>query len=341
MSESGCPMPIGEVITTLSEIYRHQGRPEVVELLDNAHARFDLINYDNWNGGTNTWALCLDVPVPIFTSFEPRLSEIECEIRVKLAPIQRNHPNDPIEEVRITPIPSGSQLLATRVAPSELDARRIWLDGCFRLFLSHLSSDKIAVSKLSDELRIYGISAFVAHEHIQPSLPWQDEIILGLRTMHALVALVTPEFHKSQWTDQEIGWALGRGVPVISIRLGKDPCGFAGKFQALSGSLEQPTALSKSIVAVLITNPLTSSEMRRAVVKAFSSSRSFVRSIALKAVIVKATGFSDEEKTELQKACTENPFVSGAYFVPEAIYKITGHPVGPVVDPSVEADVPF
>ena len=48
------------------------------------------------------------------------------------------------------------------------------------------------------------------------------------------MALLTKEFHESDWTDQEVGYALGRGVPVVPVKRGRDPYGFIGKFQALS-----------------------------------------------------------------------------------------------------------
>ena len=32
--------------------------------------------------------------------------------------------------------------------------------------------------------------------------------------MHVLVALLTPDFHESKWTDQEVGFAIGKGVLV-------------------------------------------------------------------------------------------------------------------------------
>jgi len=44
--------------------------------------------------------------------------------------------------------------------------------------------------------------------------------------MDGFVALMTEDFHESEWTDQEIGYAFARGVPIIAARLG-------GKFQAL------------------------------------------------------------------------------------------------------------
>jgi len=62
---------------------------------------------------------------------------------------------------------------------------------------------------------------------------WQDEIENALHSMDAFAALMTQDFHDSDWTDQEVGFALARGVPVIAVQLGRVPYGFLGKFQAL------------------------------------------------------------------------------------------------------------
>lgn len=79
----------------------------------------------------------------------------------------------------------------------------------------------------------FGVSAFVAHEDIHPTKAWQDEIENALASMDGFVALMTTDFHDSNWTDQEVGYALARGVPIVAVRLGRDPYGFLGKFQAL------------------------------------------------------------------------------------------------------------
>lgn len=60
----------------------------------------------------------------------------------------------------------------------------------------------------------------------------------GLATMDFFVALMTGDFHASEWTDQEAGYAVARGVPTVSVDLGLKPYGFLGKFQALSSSWE-------------------------------------------------------------------------------------------------------
>src|SRR5580658_8955864 len=104
MPETGFPRPVAEVVATLADIFRHQRRTEIVEVLESAHAWFDNTGYDNWNGGTHTWALRLEVPVSIFASVEPRLSKIEKEIGEKLSYFARSYPNDNLSEVTISPI---------------------------------------------------------------------------------------------------------------------------------------------------------------------------------------------------------------------------------------------
>lgn len=106
-------------------------------------------------------------------------------------------------------------------------------------------------AELKERLRLFGISCFVAHEDIHPTKAWQDEIENALASMDGFVALMTANFHDSDWTDQEVGFAFARGVPIISVRLGKDPYGFIGKFQGLSSTW--PTA-AEDIIKILIKN---------------------------------------------------------------------------------------
>lgn len=340
MHSGSFPKPVSEVIATLADIFRHLGRAEIRELLESAHAWFDKTEFDNWNGGTYTWALRLELPVPIFAALEPRLTVIEKEIGERLSYIERLHPNDRVGEVTITPIAPGASVLGQRMAPSELDVCRLWPDGKFRLFLSHVSKHKVAVSKLKDELALRGVAAFVAHEDIEPSLEWRGEIELGLRSMHALIALITPEFHASHWTDQEIGWALGRGVLVVPVRLGVDPYGFAGKYQAVSGSLDQPTDLAAAIVDALLANTQTHGEMRRSLVKAFAGATSFTMAQTLRRFIARVTDFTVDERSTLRTACVENAQVANAFGVSESIYKTLGKPPEPT-QAKASDEIPF
>jgi hypothetical protein len=128
---------------------------------------------------------------------------------------------------------------------------RIWGDIGFRVFLSHKSEVKKETAALKEGLRLFGISCFVAHEDIHPTKAWQDEIENALASMEGFVALMTENFHASDWTDQEVGFAIARGVPIIAVRLGKDPYGFIGKFQALSSTWPNT---AEDIVKIFIRN---------------------------------------------------------------------------------------
>lgn len=104
----------------------------------------------------------------------------------------------------------------------------------FRLFISHIARDRDKATRLKESLAPYFISGFIAHEDIHPTLEWQHEIELALQSMDAMVAIHTMGFSKSYWTQQEIGFALGRGIKIISLKMGEDPTGFISKHQALA-----------------------------------------------------------------------------------------------------------
>jgi TIR domain len=143
----------------------------------------------------------------------------------------------------------ANRLSTGRHITTPADQTRIWGENTYRVFLSHKSEIKKQTGELKEQLEVFGISAFVAHADIEPTVEWQDEIENALASMDAFVALLTTDFHESNWTDQEVGYALGHGVPLIAVKLGKDPYGFIGKFQALSSTwAEAGTKIAKLLI---------------------------------------------------------------------------------------------
>ena len=150
-----------------------------------------------------------------------------------------------------------------------------WEPGYFRLFVSHLAEYRKVASDIKRRLFTYGISAFVAHNDIEPTQEWQDEIELGLRTCQGMLALLHPQFHQSKWTDQEIGYAMGRELLVVPVRNGTDPYGFIGRFQAMEGAGKTPADLVEELFVILCRHPKTSVSISEAVVEVFRNSESF------------------------------------------------------------------
>ena len=136
-----------------------------------------------------------------------------------------------------------------------------WEPFQFRLFLSHLSSFKAPTGQLQAALRRYGVSSFVAHVDIEPTREWQDEIEAGLHSMDALAAILMPGFKESDWTDQEVGVAVGRGVLVIPIIRGLNPYGFISKYQGLNASGKTIGTVAEEIFRILISSPKTRARM--------------------------------------------------------------------------------
>ncbi len=200
-----------------------------------------------------------------------------------------------------------SGLLLSRKSAVLPDAeRRIWGDGGFRLFLTHKADVKKQTSDLKERLRVFGVSCFVAHEDIYPTREWQNEIENALFSMDGLVALMTATFHESDWTDQEVGCAFGRGVPIIAVKLGKDPYGFIGKFQALSCDWENADV---EIVKLLVRHD----RMLNAYVNAVKTCDSYNKANTLAKILPSITSLSGQQINNLISAFNENGQLRDSY----------------------------
>jgi len=258
-SNFGIPKNIEHYLAVLSKLYAQDGKRQFQEIIVNAQIRVhEEWNYDNWNGGTYGHALFLILPEPLFLSSVKQKDDIQNKLKEDLNKIH-NVQNEFIAEVFLEMETaedhewrknSGLLVAGKRVVPPDA-TKRIWGDVGFRVFLSHKSEVKKETAALKDGLRLFGISCFVAHEDIHPTQAWQDEIENALASMDGFVALMTEDFHDSNWTDQEVGYAVAKGVPIIAVRLGKDPYGFIGKFQALSSTWQSSV---EDIVKILIKN---------------------------------------------------------------------------------------
>jgi len=132
-----------------------------------------------------------------------------------------------------------------------------WKPGHFKLFISHIASFKKTISLLKHKLEKYGISSFVAHEDIEPTKEWQVEIEKGLISMDALCAVLMSGFKESNWTDQEIGFAIGRDVLIIPLIKGLDPYGFIGKYQGFQAEGKNISEVAHGIFKIVSTHNKT------------------------------------------------------------------------------------
>ena len=176
----------------------------------------------------------------------------------------------------------------------------------YTIFLSHRAEVKGKVQELKEGLERYGVSAFVAHSDIQPGKEWQEKILDVLGRMDAFVALLTDGFRDSKWTDQEIGYAIARGVPIISLRFGMDPYGFIEKYQALTCSWEDAP---KEIIKLLIEH----SPVVDAFINTVSECRRFAAANQLAEILPSISRLTDEQVDRLMSAFNDNREVNGSF----------------------------
>lgn len=239
------PGRVDSYLATLNRLYQQADESLLRELVVNGvvsiHEGWD---YDNWDGGTYGHAITLTLPEDIFLRVMDAKDDLQSRIATDLNKLD-NSQNEHVSQVFIEMDTTEHDRwreesgvyrppMAAHSVPADA-LQRIWGPYPVRVFLSHKATVKVQTSRLKQSFARCGIGAFVAHEDIEPTQEWQREIERALFSMDALVALLSSDFHDSSWTDQEVGVAIGRGVPLIAVRLGLDPYGLMGKGQGLGG----------------------------------------------------------------------------------------------------------
>jgi hypothetical protein len=183
---------------------------------------------------------------------------------------------------------------------------KFWKPGYFKLFISHLSSFKETVSLLKNKLENYGISSFVAHEDIEPTKEWMIEIEKALFSMDAMIAILITDFHKSNWTDQEIGIAIGKGKLVIPVIRGIDPYGFIGKYQGYKANGRTVNDVASGIFKILCNNEKTKYQIQKVITDLFIISISKEEALKRLKLIENIDNYSKELAEKLAERFSDN-----------------------------------
>ena len=194
-----------------------------------------------------------------------------------------------------------------------------WETGKLRTFISHLSGNKKQASDLQDQLSSFGLTGFVAHKDIHPTSEWQTEIEAALATCELMVALVYPGFKESEWCDQEIGYALGKGVPVFTIRVGADPTGFVSRFQAFNGKGKTAAKVAVEIFDAAIAHKQMQVRMAEILLAMFESSGSFAAARDHIGYLERLTHWKPSYSKRIRKALKENYEIEHSFTVPDRV----------------------
>jgi hypothetical protein len=196
-----------------------------------------------------------------------------------------------------------------------------WHDGYIRLFLTHTHPNKVLAKNIRERLLLYGIDTFVAHEMIEVSKEWQEEIELALATCNALAALVTKDLILSPYCDQEIGYAMDSRVVIIPVRQEADPHGFFAKYHGAPGD-KGPYAhltIADGIFDALVRNPKTKDDMGLSIVRRYCTSTSYdyARKNTAYLLNLPEEQWTDEMVDAVEKAGSENSQLEDGVWIPD------------------------
>jgi hypothetical protein len=318
---------IAPLIATITELAREDGASLELRVLEEGRASLEEPEYDNWDGGTYYYTLTLTVPVPLFAQLGDGGSDLEQSISKRINQLQRGPDKHRITAVVIQPGMARSLTAATALSRvidqrSQAPVPAFWTPGKFRLFLSHVSQFRQRTAALRDALAKFHISGFVAHDTIEPGELWQREIEAALKTMDAMAAILTPEFPDSDWTDQEVGWALGARVYVLPVRRGLDPYGFIAEVQGVNGTDKRVGAVANEIFNVLLKQKLTRDRLLEAVVTGFERSATPVDAGINGELVERGSPYPPALAQRLEAATTSNRQVAAVQGLRERIQRV-------------------
>lgn len=217
----------------------------------------------------------------------------------------------------------GNYLFSDSEEPSRSLGRELpWRPNQFRLFLSHVSTQKEFVSAVKFDLATCGIDGFVAHEDIEPTKKWVEEIEIALETCDALATVLTTGFHQSKWTDQEVGFCVARRVLIIPVRFDVDPYGFISRYQGFTPKPKRSTEVAHGLFDILCKHDLTADKMGAALVSHFADSNTFAEAKANVKLLRRVKTWTPEMLRDVEKAVEKNNQISESFGVPDAVRAI-------------------
>ncbi|MBI2712757.1 MAG: toll/interleukin-1 receptor domain-containing protein [Bdellovibrio sp.] len=197
-----------------------------------------------------------------------------------------------------------------------------WNDGLYKLFISHRSVDKALAEELKELLGLLGVACFVSGQDIVASELWRNTILRALDGCDGLLALLTESFHESKWTDQEVGYAIGKGKQIFPLEKGLAPYGLLESFQLVNKEEDGVKGLAVSLFFAIATrNSLIN--FTETIVQSIESSLNYLTSSTCVAALEKIQPVEFAIKTRVLSASETNGQVGGVMGIKSRINRIT------------------
>lgn len=179
------------------------------------------------------------------------------------------------------------------------------------IFASHLSEHRAFLGEVATDLARYGIRLFVAHDSIPMDAPWEKEIVDALNECHAGAAFIHPGLHGSYYCMQELGWMLGRGIPIARLMFDESPRGLLGAHQGRPLLGRSASEVASAIVDWATDHPGLHPHLAASLTAALENSPSYRVTDRIWARLRDLQALTEEQVLRVVRAAELNPQVYG------------------------------
>jgi anti-anti-sigma factor len=185
----------------------------------------------------------------------------------------------------------------------------------FEAFFSYASTDREIVEPLAQRLTEGGLDVFFDAWFIQPGQNIPKVLLTALRKSHRVVALMTPDYFQSPWTDFELNWNFvetqlaSAGAESAMIPVVLRPCDLPKELRALKHIDATGTQAAAGYAALASVLSRTSLAIESYVVPSGVASQYLAEFVAKK--LQRFFGFRDDRQHDFMVVYSE--LVSNAF----------------------------
>ena len=174
------------------------------------------------------------------------------------------------------------------------------------VFLSYSHENRRIARSLKAGLEQFGMEAFLAHEDLSPSSNWLRVIRKNLRGCQVFMPLLTKEFKKSDWTDQETGFAVALRKVILPITVDFLPYGFIHEIHAQEMPKHMNAIVGWRVVKHLAKHTSLRDNIIDGLVQVCADSNSFIEAASNFEYLIELAPFSMHQMKSIFEAAIKN-----------------------------------
>jgi len=197
-----------------------------------------------------------------------------------------------------------------------MEEKKIFVGKSLRVFVSYSSEDQLLAKGVKIGLRSFGLDVFLAHDDIPGGAEWEDSIIKNIKQTDVFIQLLTNNFRKSEWTDQETGIAVSNQKMIIPLKIDILPYGFTKRYQAFKLKYEKIKQQGdtifwcrdscKEIIELISKNGDLTEQLKDCLINSFVKSSSFKDARDKSELLIKFDNFTQEQLDEIIRGSVDN-----------------------------------